>query len=52
MTRHEGKASEEDGDYMLLEDEGPDNIVAAATKASKNITITDTRTMRTRATSR
>ena len=37
---------------MLLEDEGPDNIVAAATKGSKSITTTDTRTIRIRATSR
>jgi len=34
MTWHEGKASEEDGDYMPLEDEGPDNAAAVATKAS------------------
>ncbi|KAJ8424236.1 LOW QUALITY PROTEIN: hypothetical protein Cgig2_026795 [Carnegiea gigantea] len=46
------RPSEEDGDYMPLEDEGPDNIVAAATKASKSRTTADTRIIRTRATSR
>ncbi|KAJ8423891.1 hypothetical protein Cgig2_022220 [Carnegiea gigantea] len=50
--RQSRRASEEDGDYMPLEDEGPDNIVAAATKASKSRTTADTRTIRIRATSR
>ncbi|KAJ8441625.1 hypothetical protein Cgig2_010266 [Carnegiea gigantea] len=51
--RQSRRASEEDGDYMPFEDEGPDNIIiAAATKASKSRTTTDTRIIRTRATSR
>ena len=33
MTWHEGKASEEDGDYMPLEDDGPDNAATTAMKA-------------------
>ena len=37
---------------MPLEDEGPDNIIAATTKASKSRTTVDTRTIRTKATSR
>ncbi|KAJ8422944.1 hypothetical protein Cgig2_033139 [Carnegiea gigantea] len=32
--QHSRQASEEDGDYMSLEDKGPDNVAAAATKAS------------------
>ncbi|KAJ8426396.1 hypothetical protein Cgig2_031788 [Carnegiea gigantea] len=50
--RQSRRASEGDGDYMPLEDEGPNNIVAAATKASKSRTTAYTRTIRTRATSR
>ncbi|KAJ8435459.1 hypothetical protein Cgig2_012580 [Carnegiea gigantea] len=61
--RQSRRASEEDGDYMPLEDEGPDNAAAAATKAStirtrattkasKSRTTVDTRTIRTTATSR
>ncbi|KAJ8425945.1 hypothetical protein Cgig2_027528 [Carnegiea gigantea] len=51
--RQSRRASEEDGDYMPLEDEGPDNIIiAAVTKASKSRTTADTRTIRTRATTR
>ncbi|KAJ8424045.1 hypothetical protein Cgig2_023230 [Carnegiea gigantea] len=33
--RQSRRAIKEDGDYMPLEDEGPDHIIAAATKASK-----------------
>ncbi|KAJ8422446.1 hypothetical protein Cgig2_033523 [Carnegiea gigantea] len=50
--RQSRRASKEDGDYMPLEDEGPDNIAAAATKASKSRTTTGTRTIRTTTTSR
>ncbi|KAJ8425501.1 hypothetical protein Cgig2_015875 [Carnegiea gigantea] len=47
--RQSKRASKEDGDYMPLEDEGLDNIVATTTKASKSRTIVDTRTIRARA---
>ncbi|KAJ8443062.1 hypothetical protein Cgig2_004267 [Carnegiea gigantea] len=48
--RQRGRGTEEGGDYMPLEDKG-DNATATATKASMSRIITDTRMIRTRATS-